>query len=316
MPRVFVTRRLPVDARASLGGHDVEVFAPPRPPTREELERGARGAEALVPLLSDRIDAALLDACPRLRVVACYSVGTDNVDLEAAAARGVVVTNTPDVLTEATADVAWTLLLGVARRTREGERLARTGDLGAWSPTALLGVGLCGATLGIFGFGRIGRAIARRARGFGMRVVYTSRSEVPGHAREGARPMAFDAMLRASDVVAIAAPLTDATRHAFDARAFSTMKPGAILVNAARGPIVDEEALVRALERGHLRGAGLDVYEHEPRVHPRLLGRDDVMLLPHVGSATTHTRRRMAEIALANVRAVLAGEPPLTPVGP
>ncbi|MBX3251485.1 MAG: D-glycerate dehydrogenase, partial [Myxococcales bacterium] len=132
MPRVFVTRRLPVDARASLGGHDVEVFAPPRPPTREELERGARDAEALVPLLSDRIDAALLDACPRLRVVACYSVGTDNVDLEAAAARGVVVTNTPDVLTEATADVAWTLLLGVARRTREGERLARTGDLGAW----------------------------------------------------------------------------------------------------------------------------------------------------------------------------------------
>lgn len=304
MARVFVCRPLPVDPSEVLGEVDVRVFPHPRPPARDEIIAEAAGAEALLTFLSDRVDGPLLDALPRVRVVANFAVGYDNVDVEACTARRVWVTNTPDVLTEATADLAFALVLAVARRLREGERLVREGRFDGWSPTMLLGLELCGATLGVFGFGRIGRAVARRAEAFGMNVIHCSRTS--GVSKEE--------LLARSDVITIHAPLTEETHHAFDARAFSSMKPGAILVNTARGPIVDEAALVQALSAGGLGGAGLDVFEEEPSVHSGLLARDDVVLLPHLGSATRVTRRRMAEIALENVAAVLRGEPPVTPV--
>ena len=314
-PRVFVARRLPVDAAAFLEGDaEVDVFEAPRPPTPDELRARAAPCRAIVSLLSDRIDDALLAACPELELIANYAVGVDNVDLAAAKARGVRVTNTPDVLTDATADLTWALLLAVARRLREGERVARSGDIGAWQPTGLLGLELAGATLGVFGFGRIGRAVARRAQGFGMLVLYTTRSPVPEAEREGAAPVSKAELLARADVLCLCAPLTPETRHAVGAPELAAMKPGAILVNTARGALVDEAALVQALDAGPLRGAGLDVFEEEPKVHPGLLERDDVVLSPHIGSATEHTRRRMAEIALGNVRAHLRGEPLLTPV--
>lgn len=305
MARVFVTRRLPLDPRDVLGRDaDVAVFTEDRPPTRDELLRGAADAEALVCLLSDRVDEELLDRCPRLRVVANVAVGVDNLDVEAIRSRGVIATNTPDVLTEATAELTWALILAVARRVVEADAYLRGGRFTHWSPTLLLGRELTGRTLGIFGRGRIGDAVARRAAAFGMDVVHTSRSSgVP-----------LEDLLDRADVLSIHAPLNEETRHAFDDAAFAQTRRGAILVNTARGPIVDEAALVRALEAGRLGGAGLDVYEDEPRVHPDLLARDDVVLLPHVGSATTRARRAMARLALENVAAVLAGRPPKTPV--
>ncbi len=313
MPRVFVTRELPVDSRAVLSeelGADVDgevpldvqvdVFDQARPPTREELFAGAAGADAVVSLLSERIDGAFLDAVPTLRIVANYAVGYDNIDVAACTERGVWVTNTPGVLTEATADLAFTLLLAVARRVREGERLVRSGNFDGWSPTMLLGTELSGKVLGIYGAGRIGRAVARRGEAFGMQVIERGRG----------RGVDFDELIERSDVISIHAPMNDETRHAFDERVFARMKKTALLINTARGPIVDEAALVQALEDGQIGGAGLDVYEDEPRVHPGLVSRDDVVLLPHLGSATHVTRRRMAETALRNVAAVLRGEGP------
>jgi glyoxylate reductase len=250
------------------------------------------------------VDGALLDALPSVRVVANFAVGYDNIDVPACTARGVWVTNTPDVLTDATADLTWALLLALARRMREGERLVREGRFEGWAPTMLLGMELSGRTLGLYGFGRIGRAVARRAEGFGMRVLHTTRtSGVP-----------FEVLLARSDVISIHAPLSLETHHAFDEAAFSRMQRHALLVNTARGPIVDEAALVRALEARNIGGAALDVYEEEPKVHPGLVGRDDVVLLPHLGSATRETRRRMAELALRNAAAVLRGERPPNPV--
>lgn len=310
--RVFVTRGLPVDARAVLGdGVEVEVWEGEAAPPRHVLVERARGARALVTLVSDRIDAALLDALPGLRVVSNYAVGVDNIDLAAATARRVWVGHTPDVLTEATADLTFALILAVARRLGAGERLVRSGGFHGWSPTLLLGRDLAGATLGLFGFGRIGRAVARRARGFGMEILYTTRSPVPEGVAEGARPVDKAELLRRSDVLSIHCLATAETLHAFSSTELFRMKRGAILVNTARGPIVNEAALATALAAGHLGGAGLDVYEREPEVHRALLERDDVVLLPHLGSATTGARTRMAEIALANVARVLAGGRPL-----
>jgi glyoxylate reductase len=301
MADIFVTRKLAVEPAEVIGdAWSVAIFGEPRPPARDELHAGTAGARALVALLSDVVDDELLDMAPRLEIVANHAVGYDNVDVGACTRRGVWVTNTPDVLTAATADLTWALLLATVRRLREGERMVRTAAFRHWSPTLLLGMELEGRTLGIFGRGRIGEAVARRAAGFGMRVIHTSRrSGVP-----------FDELLSESDVISIHAPLTAATRHAFDRRAFARMRPGAVLVNTARGPIVDEGALVRALEEGRLGGAGLDVYENEPSVHPGLVDRDDVVLLPHVGSATEAARRRMGAMALSNVVAVLSGRRP------
>ncbi len=276
-----------------------------------ELTELAGPAAGLFCLLSERVDAALLDAAPNLRIVANMAVGYDNVDVAACAERGVMVTNTPDVLTDATADLTWALLLAVARRIGEGERLARTGQWSGWRPGELLGTGLGGKTLGIFGMGKIGSAVARRAAGFEMDVVYHNRRPAPGAA---ASYVSLEELLGRSDVVVLTAPSTPETRHVIDAAALAAMKRTALLVNTARGQLVDEAALVAALRSGVIAGAGLDVYEAEPVIHPGLLELDNVVLAPHLGSATHEARAAMVQLACDNLLAVLSGQPPLTPV--
>jgi len=307
VPRLFIARRLAVDPAAVAGGGlEIDQWDEERPIPREELLRRAALADAIVATLSDRVDAELLAAAPRLRVVANHAVGYDNVDVAACTTRRVWVCNTPDVLTDATADLTFALILAVARRVREGERIVREGRWKYWAPTMLLGLELRGALLGIIGYGRIGKAVAERARGFGMEVIWS------GGSAAGSVPL--DDLLARSDVVSIHCPLTPATRHLIGAARLSRMKRTAILVNTARGPIVDEAALCAALQAGTIGGAGLDVFEDEPRVHPGLLGRDDVVLVPHIGSATGATRARMAELALTDAARVLRGERPLHPV--
>ncbi len=317
---VFVTRRLALDPVAiAPPGIDVVVSPLDRPLSRDEIVDAAAEASGIVSMLSDPFDADLIAALPRLRVIANHAVGVNNVDLAAATARGIAVCNTPDVLTDATADLTMALILAVTRRLREAERHLRQGEFTGWAPTLLLGGDLAGSTLGLFGFGRIGRAVARRAAAFGMRVLFHSRRPIGADGeREADRRVgepaairvSWDDLLGSSDIVSIHAPLTVETRHAFDARALASMKRGAILINTARGPIVDEGALVDALQYGPLGGAGLDVFEEEPRVHPGLCGRDDVVLLPHVGSATYNTRVAMARLALGGCFEVLLGRTP------
>lgn len=317
--RVVVTAHLPGDGveRLRAAGHDVvhrdETGAMPR----AELLTAVRGADALVAMMLDRVDAELLDAAgPGLRVVSDVVVGYDNIDVAACHERGVVVTNTPGVLTDATADLAMALVLMTTRGLGAAERRVRTGEPWRWNFTADLGTGLRDKVIGIVGPGAIGLATAARARAFGMRVLLAGRSAPDPAAVEAldARVVDLDALLKGSDVVSLHCPLTPATRHLVDARALARMRPTAHLVNTARGPVVDEAALVAALEAGALAGAGLDVFEDEPRVHPGLLGREDVVLLPHVGSATLETRTAMADLAVDNALAVLAGRPALTPV--
>ena len=273
-------------------------------------------ADALLCLLTDRVDAALLDRAPRLRVVANAVVGYEHVDVAACRARGIVVTNTPDVLTEATADLTWALLLAAVRGLPQSERSLRAGEFHGWGFWDYLGGDLMGKTLGIFGMGRIGKAVARRAAPFGMRVIYHNRSRLSADEELalGASYVDLDALIERSDVLSLHAPLTERTRHVIGRDALSRMKPGSWLINTARGPLVDEAALVDALRDGPLAGAGLDVYEREPAVEPGLLDLPNVVLLPHIGSATHETRTRMAMLAARNAHAVLRGEPPLTPV--
>jgi glyoxylate reductase len=270
-------------------------------------------ADAVLTLLANPVTDRVLAACPDLRVVGNCAVGFDNIDLDAARRRGVWVTNTPDVLTEATADLTWGLILAVTRRLGEAERFLRDGRFHGWALDMLLGSGIQGRQLGVVGFGRIGRAVARRAAGFGMSVAA---SDVDEHANPDppARFMPLDELLASSHVVTLHTPLNEGTRHLLDEERLRLMPRGAFLVNTARGPLVDEAALVRVLEDGHLGGAGLDVFEMEPAVHPGLLEREDVVLLPHLGSATEETRAAMAELAARNILAVLAGEEPPTPV--
>lgn len=310
--RLFVTRLLAIDPRDVVGpGVEIEVFSEPRAPTRDEILARAAGAGALVTMPTDRVDGPLLDALPSLRVVANHAVGLDNIDLDAARQRGVWVTHTPDVLTDATAELTFALILAAWRRLREGEATVRAGRW-AWSPTMLLGRQLRGATLGVLGYGRIGRAVARIGAAFGMRTLAAGRG--PIHAEPPAQPVSFDELLERSDVLSLHCPLTPATRHLIGAAELRRMKPGALLVNTARGPVVDEAALAAALDAGSPAAAALDVYEREPEVHPALLGRQDVVLLPHLGSATVEARRRMAELSLGDAARVLRGEPPLHPV--
>ena len=304
-PRVFITRRLALDPASVLGkGIEIDVHDSELAPERSDLLRRTREASALLPILADRIDAEVIEGSPRLRIVANHAVGTDNVDVEACTRRGIWVTNTPGVLTDSTADMTWALILALARRLREGERMLRAGEYRGWAPTILLGRELREKTLGILGYGRIGRAVARRAEGFGMRVLFT--------ARGGGVPL--DELLQESDVLSIHCPLTPDTHHLIGPAELLRMKRGALLVNTARGPIVDEAALVAALEARHLGGAALDVFEHEPAVHAGLVKRDDVVLLPHLGSATVETRQEMARLALSQVELVLRGERPTHPV--
>jgi len=274
-------------------------------------------AVALIPLLGVRVDDALLARAPRLRVVACATVGYEHVDIDACRARGIRVTNTPDVLTEATADLTWALILATVRRLPQAERSLRAGEFHGWGFWDYLGGDLLGRTLGILGMGRIGRAVARRGRAFGMGVRYHSRTRLPPAEESaiGAVRAERDELLGVSDVLSLHAPLTESTRHVVDAGALAGMKPEAVLINTARGALVDEAALVAALEEGRLAGAGLDVYEHEPELHPGLLRLDNVVLLPHIGSATRETRTRMAMLAARNAHAVLSGREPPNPVG-
>ncbi|MGD2123581.1 MAG: D-glycerate dehydrogenase [Gemmatimonadota bacterium] len=270
---------------------------------------------AMVPLLSRPIGAKELDGLPNLRVVAQCAVGYDNIDLQAAAERGVPVTNTPDVLTESTADLTWALILAVARRLKEGQEMLARESWAGWSPTQLLGLELNGSTLGIVGAGRIGRAVARRGIGFGMRILYRDvhpQPEMDGPL--GAEHRRLPELLGESDVVTVHVPSNDETRGMFDARMFSLLKEGCLFINTARGDLVDEEALVRALDQGPVGGAGLDVFSREPEVPRELVEHPKVVALPHIGSATVVTRRAMAELAVRNAREVLAGRPPITPV--
>ena len=320
MARVLVTAQVAGDAVARLRahGHEVTFRDVDSPMPREELLAAVPGVEALVSMLVDRVDGELVDAAgPSLRVVANVAVGYDNVDVAACRERGIVVTNTPGVLTDATADIAMSLILMSTRGLGAAERRVRTGVPWRWSLTAHLGSGLRGKTLGIVGPGAIGLATARRAKAFGMEVLLSGRS-APGPAAVdalAARVVDLDDLLTASDVVSLHCPLTPATHHLIGATRLRVMKPTAHLVNTSRGPVVDEAALVAALDAGEIAGAGLDVFEDEPRVHPGLLGREDVVLLPHVGSATVETRTAMADLAVANLLAVLSGDDPVTPVG-
>jgi glyoxylate reductase len=270
---------------------------------------------ALIPLLSRPVRTAELERLPNLKIVANCAVGVDNIDLSAAEQRGVTVTNTPDVLTDATADLTWALILAVARRLKEGQRLIAGGRWRGWHPTQLLGLELAGRTLGIVGAGRIGQAVARRAAGFGMRVLYSSRTHKPEFERAtGASHVDLNTLLGQSDVVSLHLPATDQTRGLFDRERLALCKEGALFINTARGDLIHEAALMEALERGQLGGAGLDVFADEPCIPAPLVDHPRVVVLPHIGSATTDTRRAMAALALRNVLAILAGEAPITPV--
>lgn len=270
---------------------------------------------ALVPLLSRWVGGTEFKNLPNLRIVANVAVGYNNVDLVAAEMRKVLVTNTPGVLTEATADLTWALILATTRRLIEGVELVRSGQWTGWHPEQLLGLELRGRTLGLFGAGRIGQAVGRRALPFGLRVLYTARTPKPEFEREThARRVDTSELLSESDIVSLHVPATPETKGMINDETLARMKRGAILINTSRGDLVREEALARALERGHLGAAGLDVYTDEPAIHRRLLAAPRTVLLPHIGSATEETRRNMAAIAVANVQAVLSGKPPLTPV--
>jgi glyoxylate reductase len=320
MARIVCTSYLFPDQTDRLkdAGHEVWIHEGDGPIPRERLIAELADAEALICLLTDRIDRELLGAAQRLRVVANVAVGYENVDIDTASELGIVVTNTPDVLTEATADLTFALLLAAARRIAEADAAVRGGEFPAWGlDQPLTGTDVHGKTLGIVGMGRIGTAVARRGHsGFGMRILYHSRTRnASAEAEFDAEKVAFGRLLEESDFVSVHVPLTDETHHLIDRDAFARMKPSAILVNVARGSVVDEEVLVRALEAGEIAGAGIDVYEHEPDVHPGLLRlRERVVLTPHLGSATGEARRSMARLAVDNVLAVLSGRPTLTPV--
>jgi glyoxylate reductase len=278
------------------------------------LAREGAACEALVTLLSHPVTRAVLEACPRLKIVANAAVGYDNIDVAAARERGVFVANTPGVLDRATADLTWALILACCRRVVEADRFLRDGRFTGWEPDLFLGMDLEGATLGIVGMGRIGTEVGRRAAAFGMRVAYHSRAAVdPPYPAEA---MGLDDLLSAADVLTLHVPLTPATRGLLGRERLRRMKPGAVLVNTSRGPVVDEEAVAELLASGHLAAAGLDVYEREPAVHPALLTLPNAVLLPHIGSAGTRTRRVMADLALDNVERVLAGGTPLTNITP
>ena len=311
-PSVLVTRRLPSSVIARLEETcELDLHTGPSAIARDDLLARVAGKHALVCLLTDPIDAAVLDAAgPSLEVVANVAVGYNNIDVAACRERGVVVTNTPDVLTNACADFTWALILAVTRRLGEGEREVRAGRWRGWALDHLLGMELRGKQLGLVGLGRISRAVAAKAPAFGMSVAYTSRSAT----LDGATALPLDRLLATSDVVSLHVPLTPATTHLIDQKALTKMRRSAYLVNTARGPVVDEGALAWALRERLIAGAALDVYEQEPVVHADLFAIENVLLIPHLASATTETRTAMADLAVSNALAVLEGRPALTPV--
>lgn len=314
--KIFVTRALPGEALSRLRARaDVEVWPRVIPPPRAELMKRLEYVDAILSLLSDHLDAAAIKAAPNLKVISNYAVGVDNVDLEAATRAGIPVGHTPKVLTDATADLAFGLLLAAARRVAEGDRQVRAGKWRTWGPQTLLGADVSGATLGIVGWGQIGQAFARRAAGFSMKILNLKHGSGRGSASRAsgikARAVTLDRLLAESDFISIHAPLTPKTRHMIGAAEFRRMKPGSILINTARGPIVDQKALVHALKSGRLGGAGLDVTDPEPiRRGDPLLRFPNVVITPHIGSASRATRERMAAMAVDNILAVMDGRVP------
>ncbi len=318
-PRIVVTRRIPQPALdLLLEAGDVWLSPHDRPLTREELFDAVKGAEAIVCLLHDKIDDEVLDAAgPQLKVIANVAVGYDNVDTKAIAAReSIWFTNTPGVLTEATADIAFSLILMATRRLGEGERVIRSQTPWVWNMFYMLGTGLQGKKLGVVGLGLIGQATARRAKAFGMEIIYSGRRQADARVVQelGATYVSFDELLETADVVSLHCPLNAETRHLMDAERFKQMRADAYLINTTRGPVVDEAALVEALRNGEIKGAGLDVFEEEPKVNEGLLTLENVVLIPHLGSATIETRTGMGVLAATNAIAILRGEQPPTPV--
>ncbi len=316
-PRLYISRLLPEPVMAvarkqfMLIGHPGETS-----PSPSEVAAGLREADAAIVTLTERIDAGTIGSASRLKVLANYAVGYNNIDLAALSKHGIVVSNTPDVLTDATADLTWALILAAARRVNEGDRLVRSGAWTGWTPIQLLGAEVAGRTIGIVGLGRIGQAVAQRALGFRMTVLYSSRRPVAELPKDLPwRAVALAELLQQADFVSLHVPLSAATRHLIDGPELRMMKPTAFLINTCRGPVVNESALVEALERGTIAGAGLDVYEDEPAVHPGLAGHERTVLLPHLGSATWSARVQMGMICLKNVEAVLAGRPAPNRVG-
>ena len=294
----------------------VDVNPHDRAMTRDEFLEAVRGRNGLLCLLTEDIDDEVLDISPGLKGVAIYAVGYNNIDVDACTRRGIPVTNTPDVLTDTTADIAWALIFATARRVAEGDRFVRDGRFTGWGPLLMLGSDVTGKTLGIIGAGRIGTATAARAAGFSMPIVYTSRSRSEAIERLGARYLPLDDLLRESDFVSLHVPLTPETTHLIGPRELGLMKPTAYLINTTRGPVVDEKALVQALRNGVIAGAGLDVFEREPELEPGLADLESVVMLPHVGSGTVATRIRMGNMAAANLIAMVNGKDPPNCVNP
>lgn len=313
MPRTLVTRKLPSSVMSKLEACcTVDLYVGSSAISREELLQRVRGVDAIVCLLTETIDAAVLDAAgPQLKIVANVAVGYNNVDVPACRARGVTVTNTPDVLTNACADFTWGLILAVTRRLSEGERVVRAGKWGGWALDYMLGMELRGKQLGLVGVGRIGGAVAEKAPAFGMTIAYADQraADIPN-----ATHMPLDRLLSTSDVVSLHVPMTPETKHLIDQKALTKMKRTAYLINTSRGPVVDEAALAWALKERLIAGAALDVYEKEPEIHQALMALENVLLIPHLASATTETRTAMADLAVANAIAVLNGQPAVTPV--
>ena len=314
--KVFLTRKIPEDGIKILknAGLEIEIFPHNRIPKKEEIIAGVRDADALISLLTDKIDREIIDSAPKLKVIGNYAVGYNNINVEYAKKKGIIVTNTPGVLTDATADLTFALILAAARRVVEGDKFMRQGKFNGWAPMLMLGKDVWGATIGIIGAGRIGQAVARRAKGFNMRILYYSRTRKEEMDGLGAKFVSLEELLRESNIITLHVPLTSDTRHLIDYKEFELMKEGAILINTARGEVVNEEAMLKALKSGKLFAAGLDVFYNEPNVNPELFKMDNVVLTPHIGSATERTRRKMAEIVCSDVVRVLRGEEPVNMV--
>jgi len=317
--KIFITRHLFQETVKRLRAEvEVEENTEDRILSKPELIQRLMGMDGVIPLLPNVVDREVLQSASNLRVVANFGVGVDHIDVRAATELGIVVTNTPGVLTETTADLAWSLLMAAARRIVEADNFMRSRQFTAWGPKMLLGHDVYGKTLGIIGLGRIGQAIARRARGFNMRVIFTDAGRVKDDVvRElGATRVPLEELFRTSDYISLHAPLTPQTAHLLNDQAFEMMKPSCIVINTSRGPVIDEKALVRALKNGRIAGAALDVFEHEPQVEPELLEMNNVVLAPHIGSGSYETRLKMSEMAADNLLSVLKGQRPPNIVNP